>query len=109
MTTVPATFGTRTITPEPDSSIGLPLVVPVVAAGGFTASTATTHGPILLMTDWNFSFSASGGSATGAGGNGSVWAVAVPGCRTDSITAPPRNAHTPQVATRPSCLTMTTP
>src|SRR5205814_7225637 len=86
----------RISTPEPDSSTGLFLPVPLA---GLMASTATTVGDTLRATLSKRSLSRPTSAAAVVGcGCGLVWATAggTPRFATWTATAPPRNAQEPR-------------
>src|SRR5262249_44764898 len=98
MTTGPDTPSIRTITPDPDSSVGL--VLP--GAGGLMASTETTLGAIWRMTAANRSPSRPSDRDEGRGAGG----AGRPGCATTGSAllsstvpaTPPPNAQVPRKA-----------
>src|SRR4051794_4979628 len=96
MTSGPGTPSIWTITPDPDSSVGL--VLP--GAGGLTASTETTLGAVCRMTASNRSPSCIGDSPAGsaAGGAGRPdWATTGSVRLSRRVPArPPVNAQLPK-------------
>src|SRR3954451_8588010 len=95
ITTGPGRPSMRTITPDPDSSVGL--VLP--GAGGLTASTDTTLGAVWRMTASNRSPSCvgdrDGSTAGGAGRLG--WATTGSARLSRTVPAiPPPNAQLPK-------------
>src|SRR5262245_12521009 len=96
MIRVPGTPSIRTTTPDPDSSVGFDFP----GAGGFTASTETTHGAIWRMMASKRSLRIAGGRWLGAadGGAGRLWAVRSARLASRAVPArPPRNAQLPSV------------